>query len=140
MSFLSINDYDVSISEDMLSQLIENDEEKLNASESDAAQVIVDRIGSKYAVASELQKQGDVRNRTLVRWMRVISLYFIYGRVPDEQIPERIIKDYDDAIKELDKISQGKYSTSLPRVQENGAVRTSLRMGSNPPRSHNPYA
>lgn len=140
MSFLSINDYDVSISTDMLTQLIESDEEKLNASESDAAQVIIDRIGSKYAVASELQKQGDVRNRTLVRWMRVISLYFIYGRVPDEQIPERIIKDYDDAIKELDKISQGKYSTSLPRVQENGAVRTSLRMGSNPPRSHNPYA
>lgn len=140
MGFLTKDDYDVSINSDMLIQLIDDDEEKLDKAEADSAQVIIDRIGSKYAVASELQKQGSVRNRTLVRWMRMLSLYFIYGRVPDEQIPERVVKDYDDVIKELDKISMGKYSTSLQRIQENGEVRTSIRIGSNPPRSHNPYA
>jgi phage gp36-like protein len=140
MSFLEQTDYNVSISTDLLNQIIDGDEDLLDNAESDSAQIITDRIGDKYSVDSELQKQGDERNRTLVRWMRVLSMYYIYGRIPDEQIPERVVKDYDDVIKELDKISSGKYATSLARIEVDGTVKTSIRMGSNAQRTHNPYA
>lgn len=139
MNFLSPDDYKTKISLDLLAQLTENDPNIIDDAERDAAELINDRIGDKYRVVQELQTAGEARNRTLVRWMRDIAVYFLYARTHDDNQPERVIKDYDDTIKELDKIAIGKYSCNLSRVQVDGNIRTGIRMGSNKPRTHNPY-
>ena len=74
-------------------------------------------------------------------WVLSISLYLVYGGVPDEEIPARVIKDYDDALEELGKINEGKLSCNLVRVTKDdseGGIVTRIRIGSNKARSHNP--
>ncbi len=140
-TFLTRDDYPAKIDISLMDQITGGDDTILDTTEADAASVIIDRIGTKYKVADELTKSGAGRNRSLVRWMLNISVYFLYGRVPDNDIPERVTKDYDDTLRDLEKIASGKLSCTIDRIMDTatGTVITRIRMGSNAPRSHNPY-
>jgi len=132
MSFISINDYHSRISADVLNLLIDDDLTLLNEAEADAAQLITDRLAPKYQVAAELAKTDANRNRSLVRWMVCLALYFVYGRASSDEMPERVVKDYDDTLAELEKISGGKLNCSLERVTDatTGEIKSSIRVGS----------
>jgi len=140
-TFLTRDDYPSKIDTSLMDQITGGDDTILDAAEADAASAIIDRLGARYKVADELTKSGDGRNRSLVRWMLNISVYFLYGRVPDNDIPERVVKDYDDTLRDLEKIASGKLSCTIDRIMDSatGTVATKIRMGSNTPRSHNPY-
>jgi phage gp36-like protein len=140
MDFILKEDYATRVSTSIIDQITGGDDELLNDAEKDAGALITDRLSDKYNVQAELAFTGDERDRSLMRWMISLSLYYIYARVPDEEIPERVIKDYDDTLKELDKIAGGRYGCSLQRnTTADGETATSIRMGSNNPRTHNPY-
>ena len=140
-TFLTRDDYPAKIALDILDQITGSDDTIIDDAEADAASCISDRIEHKYKVSDALAVTGDGRSRTLVRWMLNIAVYYLYGRVPDLDIPERVVKDYDDTIADLDRIAAGKLPAPFERVVDTttGAVPTRIRMGSNPPRSHNPY-
>lgn len=140
-TFLSRDDYPAKIDLAILDQITGSDSTILDDAEADAASCISDRIGHKYKVTAALAVTGESRNRTLVRWMLNIAVYYLYGRVPDLDIPERVVKDYDDTLADLDRIAAGKLPAPFDRVIDTttGAVPTRLRLGSNSPRSHNPY-
>lgn len=140
-TFLSRDDYPAKIDLAILDQITGADSSILDDAEADAASCISDRIGNKYQVTAALAVTGESRNRTLVRWMLNIAVYYLYGRVPDLDIPERVVKDYDDTLADLDRIAAGKLPAPFDRVIDSstGSVATRLRMGSNSPRSHNPY-
>lgn len=141
ISFLTRDDYPAKIDLVILDQLTGNDDLIMELTDDDAASAITDRIGNRYRVAEELAKSGAERNRSLIRWMLNISVYYLYGRAHDVDIPERVVKDYDDTLRDLEKIASGKLSCSIDRIADSatGAVTTKIRMGSNAPRSHNPY-
>ena len=76
----------------------------------------------------------------LVRYSLSIAVYGLYSKIPDEEIPERVVKDYDDAMEDIRLISQGKLRSTLPlNTDSDGNTTVKIRMGSNDPRSHNPY-
>lgn len=141
MDFLTKEDFYSRISERLLAQITSDDNDKLDAAVSMAISKVRDRLDGKYNTALELGKSGDARNGSLVGWVLSISLYLVYGGVPDEEIPARVIKDYDDALEELGKINEGKLSCNLVRVTKDdseGGIVTRIRIGSNKARSHNP--
>ncbi|MBV5337438.1 MAG: DUF1320 family protein [Deltaproteobacteria bacterium] len=140
-TFLVKTDYSAKIDSLLLEQITGGSDTILDLTEADAACEITDKLGARYKVDDELAKTGDGRNRTLVRWMLNLSVYYLYGRVADMDIPERVVKDYDDTLAELEKIAMGKLSCGIERITDSttGAVITKLRMGSNAQRSHNPY-
>ena len=75
-----------------------------------------------------------------MRWTIAIVIYTIYARIPDDEVPERVIKDYDDAIRELELIQQGRLSCTLTlNTDSEGETVSRIRMGSNDPRTHDPY-
>ncbi len=117
MDFITKPDYYSRVTADILGQLTENDDTLLEDPEADAADLISDKIGFKYNLSAELGKTGSARNRSLVRWIVCISLYYIYGRAVGDDIPKRIIKDYDDVIAELNKIA-GTGSCELERLTD----------------------
>ncbi|MGQ1889140.1 phage protein Gp36 family protein [Thermophagus sp. OGC60D27] len=140
MDFIQKEDYSTRVDSAIIDQITGGNDSLLDEAEKDAASVIIDRLGDKYNVQSELAHTGEDRDRSLMRWMISLSLYYIYARVPDEEIPERVIKDYDDTLSELDKIASGRYACNLARItNERGEATTSIRMGSNHLRTHNPY-
>ena len=139
-SFLLKTDYKGWLAESLIDQITGGDDTALETPESIAEQRIKDACSAKYNVDVEFAKSGTSRNMTLIRWMLSISCYFIYHDISDDDIPARVIKDYDDCCAELDKIAAGKLSTSLDKLTEADGTNTTLfKWGSDTPRSHSPY-
>ena len=114
----------------------------LNDAIVDALAIVTDRLGSKYDLDTELAKTGTERNRSLLRWITTLALYIFYARIPDEEVPERVIKDYDDTNKLLERIQDGKLGCALERLtsETTGKIVPRLRIGGNEARTHNPYS
>ncbi len=104
-----------------------------------AISAVTDATASRYDIAAELLKSGTTRNNTLVRWLATLAAYHLYGSVADVEVPERIIKNYDDVREELRLVNQGKMSVQLSRVQVDGESVTKFMAGSDTRRSQNPY-
>jgi len=139
-TFLLKTDYKGWLSESLIDQITGGDDTALETPELIAEQRIKDACSSKYAIDAEFSKTDSSRNMTLIRWMLSISCYFIYHDISDDDIPARVIKDYDDCCDELDKIASGKLSTSLDKLTEADGTNTTLfKWGSDTPRSHSPY-
>lgn len=137
-AFITKDDYNTWIGPQMLVQIIGTDYTLLEPSERMAEQMIRDATEGKYDLNGELAKTGTSRNQTLIRWMLSIATYFIYHDIADQDIPERVIKDYDDVRKELDAIAAGKRGVGLdPLTGADGLPTTSFQWGSEPARSHN---
>jgi hypothetical protein len=88
----------------------------------------------------EFAKTGANRNQALLRWVKCLVLYYLYERIPDALVPERVIKNYDDTMEMLNKISDGKMNCTLAQLQEsdtdgNAEPLTKTRWGSQPVRS-----
>ena len=101
---------------------------------------ISEKLSGRYQIAKELSKEGENRNAAMVRWMTVLTLYFLYQSIPDDEIPERVRENYEDVLKEIDRVAAGKdNSTLLPVLDNHGKPLTVFRWSSNPRRSHNPF-
>lgn len=142
-------DYKGKISVDLLNLLLAEDESTILAMSSNIAEdTISSTAGVLYDTATELAKTSTARNYYLLNLAIDIALYIIYQRSDDEQIPEKVVKNHDDAINDLQKISVGKISIALPpKAAEDDStgegeegVKTGgtglRRIGSQPKRTH----
>lgn len=136
MIFLTKEDYYRKISQEILNQITGGVDELLNTAETSAAGIIRDMLSGMYNIDAELNKSGTNRHNNLLLWMLNLSAYLIYDRIPDDEVPERIVKDYDDTMTTLRKIASGKESTTMTPVMVDGVAKKVFRMGGNDKRSH----
>jgi hypothetical protein len=125
-------DYKGRISTDLLNMLLAEDEGAILEQSSKVAEhTIAAMVGKLYNVANEFAKVGSERNYYLLSLAINIALYQIYNIADDEQVPEKIIKNYDDTIDDLQKISIGKAQLSLPPfiVENSGTDATDEKPG-----------
>jgi hypothetical protein len=128
--FLQKNDYQIRIRIDMLDILIENiatnsegnlaPAQILAAADKIACDTIATKAGVLYNVEPEFEKTGNNRNGYLLALAISIGLYEIYQRADDYEVPEKVIKNYNDAFKSLDEISRGKEPLNLPPREQEG--------------------
>lgn len=113
--YVKKTDYRGRISTDLLNMLIAEDETGILVQSSKIAEdTIATHTASIYDIAPEFLKIGLLRNYYTLSMAINIALYNIYNIADDEQIPEKIIKNYDDTMEDLVKISMGKAQLSLP--------------------------
>ncbi len=154
--YLQKNDYKIRIRTDLFNLLLEkitDDEdttetEILQAANKIACDTIQVKLSVLYSTANEFEKTENERNGYLIALAISIALYEIYQRADDYEIPEKVIKNYDDAMEALDKIASGKSPIGLdprdntdpdnPGGPEDANIQgTGLRrMGSAPKRTH----
>jgi len=141
MIFLTITDFLLKISDDIRNQITGSDDAVLDDAEIHAMAVIQDALYQKYDLDAEFAKTGDNRHKNLLRWMLNLALYFLYERIPDNQVPERVVKNYDDTVIEIKNIEIGKRNTSLAKLtrEDNGRKETNVRWGSNKKRTLTPF-
>lgn len=72
---------------------------------------------TRYDLETEWHKTGVNRNYGLVFHLKNICLYIIYQRVEGDEMPEHVLKNYQDSIESLEKISKGKIEFDLPLKQ-----------------------
>lgn len=137
-TFISQEDYKVSIKENRLLQMLEADVSLLDEAESTAIAFVRDALFQKYDVDVIFAATGDTRARQVVRWVKCLSLYYLYERIPDRLIPKRVIADYEEVQDTLFAIADGKRSTNLPTIDADGDgnPNSKFRWGSQAPRSH----
>jgi hypothetical protein len=115
-TFISKADYLYQIRRARLDQILEAADEDedlmLDSAETAAVGMMRKFLDTKYNMAVELAKAGAARNQVLLRFAQVLVIYYIYERVPDEMVPERVVKNYDDVMKMLEKIEDG--DSSIP--------------------------
>lgn len=145
-SFITKDDYKYQIRTYRLDQILEaadEDEELiLDQAENDALSVLKDSLASKYDVVAIFSASGDERHKTILRWAKVLVIYYIYERIPDEMVPERVVKNYDYVLERLEMVEQGKANLDgLPVKTETGddgetGPKTRRRWGSVPRRAN----
>lgn len=137
-NFIDKADYLIYIEERRLDQITESNATFLDVAETTAETIIKDALYQWFKVDDIFSTTGTNRPAQVIRWMVTISVYFLYKRVPDSAIPERVTKDYDEVIDMLKQIELGKRSIRLdPELKvDNETPITRFRGGSNPKRSH----
>lgn len=121
-SYLSKQDYLYQIRTNRLNQILEETDQDedaiLDAAEMDALAMIRMYL-DKYDLNVEFSKSGGERNKVVLRWAKVMVIYYIYERVPDEMCPERVVKNYEKALEELKAVRSGQAQVpGLNQVQE----------------------
>lgn len=149
--YVTKNDYKGRISVDLLNMLLSESENDILAQSSKVAEdTIAAHTATLYDIQPEFAKTTTTRNYYVLAMAINIALYNIYQRADDESIPEKIIKNYDDTMEDLVKISIGKSQLSLPPQVANGSGESNAtdetagttgiglrRYGSNIKRTHN---
>lgn len=106
-----------------------------------AEDIIAGYSAKLYDIVPEFQKSGTDRNYQVLNWAVNIALYLLYQRIEDYDVPQKVIKNYDDTIDTLERLSTGKFDINLPpaAAAESGSPEGGVglrRFGSAPPRSH----
>lgn len=131
-------DYRTRITMNRLDLLTEKDPALLGDANKFSCDIISGHLGKIYDIASEFEKTLDARNGMILSWAINIATYLIYQRAADNDVPEKVIKNYDDTLKILGEVSNGKRPVNLARLSEaSGDPVTMRRIGSAAPRSHN---
>lgn len=108
-------DYKGRISLELLNLLLQEDEAFILGQASKIAEdTLLSLAGVLYDIPPELLKTGTDRNYYVLGLAISIALYEIYQRSDDEEVPEKVIKNHDDALNELAQVSKGKTVLSLP--------------------------
>lgn len=142
INYLEICDFHLFITDTALRKLVGSNTCKIQDCQSIAAGFIIEKLSKRYKAGEELGKSGNERNQGMVRWMAVLSIYYLYQSVPDADIPERVRVNYEDVVEEIRRVSAGKDGTTLEeRADPDGQPVTGgmFRFTSNPRRSHDPY-
>lgn len=121
--YLQKTDYKTRISTDLLDLVIaegsSNGDDLLATASKIAEDTINSTAGVLYDFNAEFAATGGVRNGKILSWALSIAVYELYQRVPDANVPQKAIKNYDDTMTELSKCAMGKFPLKLPTaVQE----------------------
>ncbi len=141
MSYLTQQDLQSSIRDGRLEHLLDNTDvgtpDVFEQAASEAQSIVLDYL-IRYDMDTELAKTGTDRHASIIFYLKNICLYILYERIEDDDVPERIIKNYNDTIETLREIAQGKLPLSLPikEVDTDGdgipdQKKTKFRWGSN---------
>lgn len=138
MSWLQKEDMKTTIRTYRLDQILDEDDSVFEEAALTAESDVNNALFQNYNTATIFNTSGNDRDKSVLKWVKVLTLYYIYERVPDELVPERVIKNYDDTNKILAKIAEGDIGIELPRrlSETTGKPKTKFRWGSVPKRSH----
>lgn len=113
MIFIEKTDFYQIIRQDVLNNLIENDDAKLDTEEAFAMAKVEAYLGARYDLAAEYALTGDDRNKMLMRAIMALMLYTLYGVRSSADIPEHIEDKKLYALEWLEGVRDEKLSTNL---------------------------
>jgi len=125
----------------ILSRITNDDETIVTTANKFVEDTLKNKLGARYNMTIELGKSGDARDGTLLEYALNLAVFRIYERIQDLDVPDRIVKLYDDTLTDLDKINEGKTSLSslTKTLDTDGNKKTRFYYGSTEKRDNNPF-
>ncbi|TAE20564.1 MAG: DUF1320 domain-containing protein [Candidatus Kapaibacterium sp.] len=142
MAFLIKSDIEILLRTYRLNQITDENDVLIETAASMAEAKIIDALYQYYDVTAIFGKTGIDRPQNVLTWSRHLTIYYLYERVPDEQVPERVVFHYKEVCEVLTDIAKGKISVDLPRLETDSDgdgkpdPKTRFKWGSVPKRSH----
>lgn len=139
--YISQTDIQSKISADLLARIIGADTEAIPTAVMFAEQTITNKLADRYKIANELALTDDARNGVIVEYALNLAVFRLYERIHDNEVPERVVKLYDDTQSQLDKLNTGKTSLSgLDKATDaDGNAKSRFNWGSATKRDQSPY-
>lgn len=134
---ITINDYLPYVKQDRLESIIQDNEAILLAAQVTAIEKVKTYLFQRYNTEDIFSATGSNRHPLILQMLIHISLYDLYDRLPNFQLPEKRVKNYDECITLLERIADGKQAIDLPtRNNSDNTPITKAVFFSNPKRSH----
>lgn len=138
-NWITSADYLANITNDRLQMIIEGESGRLDEAELTAIAVVKDALFQWYDTDTIFATTGSNRPRQVVRWCVNLALFYLYERVPDKLVPERVVQNYEQTLAALQDIEDGKKAVDLPkRTDDDGENVNKFRWGSQTAREQNP--
>ena len=141
-TFISADDYKPFIKDRNLQQMLDGESIALDQAEDTAITTVKDALFQWYNTDAIFSTTGDARPKQVIRWVVCLSLYYLYERLPAAVMPDRIKNNYDEVMRWLLDIEDGKKPVDLPHKQSADGTgtlqdKTKFRWGNGiKPRSH----
>lgn len=132
MIFITATDLSTMLPDARLNQLTKGNHVLIDNAEEVAIACISAGIGSRYDIANILANPTafpEVR-----RWVLCLVVYYLYDRASDDETPQKVIDNYNEALGRIRAIEDGKTNTLLPLLPT--IPNSKLRWGSDIPRTH----
>lgn len=118
--FLTAEDYNYLIKEDILGRIISHDQTQRISAELWAQELIESYLREKYDVAQVFNKTGTQRNALIMGIMMDLIIHKLHSRL-NVEIPTARIQAYETAMEWLNKVAKptqkGGISIDLPLVE-----------------------
>jgi phage gp36-like protein len=137
-AWLDQTDFAVNIRDTRLSQMIDGETDILENAVDSAVAVVTDYLCGRYDTVQIFGTSGNLRPHNVIRWVKHLTLWYLYERLPDAITPKKVEKNYDETIEFLKGVSQGDMSVNLPHKPDpNDSTKplTKFRWGSSARRS-----
>lgn len=138
MSFLTDDDFDVQIRQEML-RVIAQSTLSRELAENMAEEEITGYLRPRgYDIPAIFAATGPERNPMIIMRMIDMVVYHLSSNVPKSVISDTRQKRYEAAIDWLEKVNAGKLDPSLPKIQlpDTADSTPGIRLGTNKKYSH----
>jgi phage gp36-like protein len=139
-TFITKDDMQSLVKRYKLDQILEDDDSILDEAEKEAIAEVESYLFQTYDTTAEFAKVDDNRNTYLLTLCKRVTLWYVYQRIEDELIPERVEENYAATIATLETVQSGDRALKLDRltetVGEETVPKTKFRWGGNKRRTH----
>lgn len=134
MAYLNDSDFDLTIQDSNLQQIISSNEAIRQQAELVAIGEARSYLIQKYQFDTELELTGEARDPQLVNYLCDLTLYHLHSRISPRNIPQLRQDRYDNAITWLKMCATGDVT---PKLLEYEVPQKMIRWGSTPKNVNN---
>jgi phage gp36-like protein len=136
MAFIIKEDYESVINENVLDDITEIDDDKLEACQKRAIAFIDGYLNNRYDTNAIFSKTGAERNAVILGLAIDITLYYLHRIVNWRNAPAARVNAYNEAKDWLEKVNALQINPSGLPVVAGDTDRDYIQTGSNPKRSN----
>ena len=107
MAFITKSDYEDSIKENVLDDITESDDTKLDVATSRAVEEAKGYLNARYDIVNIFNKTGDNRNPIIVMYVIDMALYHLHTLINMNKTPKARKERYDKAIEWFKLVNAG---------------------------------
>lgn len=102
---------------EIINIITNSDDEIVDEIIAECIDVMTTYLGSYYDMDLSFSKEGDERNKTLLKYLKALVIYEIPKR-RGKQVPRDQAEDYNEAMRWLEKVAAGEWKANLPPKKE----------------------
>lgn len=134
-SFIEKDDYANCIKDNLLDDLTEIDDDKINKCEEEAIEYMASFLSSRYDVEAIFDSTGDERHSLVLKYAKDITIFYLHSLTDASKVPSFRAKNFEHAKEWLQNVSEMKVNPrNLPALES--PDNDYIQHGSNPKRTN----